>query len=372
MPVDPLVSLSPAEYIARVIRDAEDRLLAKLRWQLTGQRRDGVLISEQNLFDLQRMQFWDSTVRREIRRLQRDLGPWVAQQVAEVWKRAEIAARGDLAEGGIRYIIPAGRETAMILLAQEMTWRLYPLTERMLRAWSDAYRELQGVLVGNMIVGNTTRREAAQHMLNEFAKRGITGFRDKAGRSWEPASYAEMALRTGFNNVTRQAYMQTLGASGWDLVIVSTAPHPCPLCAKWEGKVLRIDDTRGVHTVRAPSALDASRNVEVRVQGSVAEATEDGLHHPNCRHGLSLYQPGVHYDFHPKTDPEEYQAVQRQRALERQLRTWKRRRLVAFDAREEARAKRAISKLNRKMREHLQNNPFLHRKRQRERVRRAH
>lgn len=57
-------------------------------------------------------------------------------------------------------------------------------------------------------------------------------------------SYAEMATRTAVGRAAVEAHGDRLRAASLGLVIVSTAPHECPLCAPLEGEVLALDGTQ--------------------------------------------------------------------------------------------------------------------------------
>ena len=89
-------------------------------------------------------------------------------------------------------------------------------------------------------------------------------------------------------------------------------------CRPFEGKVLSIS---GGTTGRLSDGTV--------VEASLAEARRAGLHHPNCRHSLSAFLPGVTEAPTRTADPDGDKLRQRQRAYERRIREWKRR--VAMD-----------------------------------------
>jgi hypothetical protein len=123
-----------------------------------------------------------------------------------------------------------------------------------------------------------------------------------------------------------------------ELVVVSDAPEECERCKPWEGKVLRREGPSGPGTVEVEHATEDGRPVRVRVAGSLPEARAAGLFHPNCRHNVSIYLPGV---TRPRPKPPSratYEQTQQQRYFERQIRAWKRRAAGALDDTERARA----------------------------------
>src|SRR5690606_31642181 len=98
---------------------------------------------------------------------------------------------------------------------------------------------------------------------------------------------------------------------GYDLVYVNDSPEECPICRLWEGKVLSI-------TGRTPG------------YPTVDQARADGLWHPNCTHGTSPYIPGLTRLPTNTENPRGYEEKRRQRAIERQIRKWKRREAAAI------------------------------------------
>jgi len=74
---------------------------------------------------------------------------------------------------------------------------------------------------------------------------------------------------------------------------------------------------------------------------TVDQARAAGLFHPNCRHSLGAYIPGLTEPMRQTRDAEGYQERMQQRYMERQIRKWKLREAVALDdeARRQARAK---------------------------------
>lgn len=223
---------------------------------------------------------------------------------------------------------------------------------RILRTAQDGYRDVIARTVGDVATGTTTRRQAAQRALDAFASQGVTGFVDGAGRSWDLASYSEMAVRTGAGRAAVNGHLDRLLEVGQDLVIVSDAPQECEICRPWEGKVLSISgQTRG--SVRADN-LRGEGTVSVTVDGTVAEARAAGLWHPNCRHTASLFQPGV---TRPKAqretaDPQGDADRQELRRLERGTRQWKRRGAVAISDEARAQARRKTAEWQGRIRAH--------------------
>jgi hypothetical protein len=220
-------------------------------------------------------------------------------------------------------------------LADDLTQRLAATDARILRSTSDAYRQVIGQVTAEGLAGEHTRRRAAQAALDAFADRGITGYVDGAGKHWNLASYTEMATRTAALKASRQGVLDTVRASGRDLVVVGGSSSSCPLCVPWEGRVLSLDGA----TPGYPA---------------LAEAEAAGLHHPNCGHGIDPYVEGLTDTSEIQHgDEERYEARQQQRYLERGIRTWKRREAAALDELSRRRAAAKVRAWQARLREHV-------------------
>src|SRR5690606_4978208 len=138
------------------------------------------------------------------------------------------------------------------------------------------------------VLGVQTRRQAAQSAFDAFADRGVRGFVDSRGRSWELRSYVEMAMRSATARAAVEAHSDRLGAAGVELVIVSQAPEECPLCRPWERKVLARAGAPGAREVQVEHGIEDGEMVTVQVAGSLPEARGKGLMHPNCFPGSVL------------------------------------------------------------------------------------
>jgi hypothetical protein len=194
---------------------------------------------------------------------------------------------------------------------------------QILRFADDAYRAATVTALG-VIDANGTQALAQQAAWRQLTERGVTGFVDSRGRRWNLASYVEMATRTAVNRTYRAANLTRMVDAGFTTFTVPGDGHPCPLCKPWEHRVLTLD---------GPSP-------------TLAEAEAVGLYHPNCRHTLSVYQAGYTKLPQPhewtEADQTRYDATQRLRALEREVRRHKR---AAAGARTQLDAKRAQQRI---------------------------
>ena len=314
-------------------------------------------------------------------RLQKQLGkPWqnvLATVQAALDKAAEagqgMAERdlaGRLANHPETLGVPVTNVRALEVIASDLHRVLADLPAIALRNAFDSYQQIISTPAALNATGVLTRRKATQDALNGFAARGIDGFTDKAGRTWHIDTYAEMATRTGAAHSLRTAYEGELIARGEDLVIVTGNTYTCRLCAPWQDKVLSLTGLYPAGTHRLPSAV-GDGYVTVHVAGTLEEARAAGLHHPNCTHSEGLYLPGATV-IEPGTmgvrDAETYDASQKQRALEREIRKQKRLLVAAITGEAESKARAEIRGYQAQIRELLAEHPKLQRKRYREAV----
>ncbi|WKU03746.1 phage minor capsid protein [Micromonospora sp. HUAS LYJ1] len=236
-----------------------------------------------------------------------------------------------------------------------------------LRRVLDVYRQTIAQASAVSVAGGMTRRQASQWAYQRFVDQGVTSFVDQGGRRWRLSSYVEMGARTVTQRAAVQGQTDRLTTLGVDTVIVSDSPRECERCRPWEGKVLSISGAqRG--RVEMPRMV-GSGTVTVDIAGSVAEARAAGLQHPNCTHSLRSYLPGAtRRPARPTANPRGYEAKERQRAIERQIRRWKERETSALTPEAAAGAKVKTRQWQGAMRDHLAANPELKRLPYREQI----
>lgn len=270
---------------------------------------------------------------------------------------------GEAAEAARRYV---PQVAAVESLAAAVVRDLGNVVGNILRQAVDAYRNVTAGATARMLAGGVSRREATQAAWAAYQRQGITGFRDRAGRQWRLSAYAEMAVRTASARAAVQGQTDRLESLGVDLVYVSDHGQECPLCRPFEGRVLRRDAGPTGRLV-VEHALTGER-MTVDVEATLDEARARGLLHPNCRHSVSAYLPGVTRPPRPRNNPKQYEARMRQREIERRIREWKEREAAALTDEERTAARRRVRAWQGEMRDHLQAHPYLKRQRQREQV----
>lgn len=375
MPVSPAMAEDLARAVARLYEDAELAILEKLRRALL-EGIDSPLWAEIKLRSIGDLR---AAVEEVTDALQTDANGAVGRALAEAYGRGRQAAVAELGALDIGRELQARRvlpnAPAVDRLAASFVEDTRPLYVRITRAVLDVYRSIVTRASSSVLLGGLTRRQASQRALDQFAQRGVTGFVDSAGRSWELAAYAEMAVRSVTARAAIEGHIDALAEINVGLVIVSDAPLECPLCRPWEGEVLTLGAQSGPHTIRAEHAIQPAglfartRTVAVHVAGSLVEARAAGLFHPNCRHSLAAYLPGVttRPPHHP-TPGTSYEDTQRQREIERHIRRWKRAQAVAADEAARRRAGAFVRKWQAAARAHVAAHEYIRRKPQREQI----
>ncbi|GHA28717.1 hypothetical protein GCM10010372_30650 [Streptomyces tauricus] len=367
MPVSPWMAEDLSTGVRDLYADAEERLLAMIARRLA----DGIDAPqwlEAKLADVQALRRGSQAVVDE---LGRATSLEVHDSIAEAYNvgiRAGLLELGVLDDGtavrlaeqtpGTRRVDRLAMETVDIVTASH---------RGILRGVEDVYRNVLAQAASTPLVGVETRRQATQTAVARFTQRGVASFVDRSGRNWSMTTYAEMAMRTSVGRAAVEAHHDQLSAAGIELVMVSQSPHECPKCRPWEGKVLALSGPDGRRTVEVEHATEDGQMVKVEVRGTLDEARGAGLQHPNCRHTTSAYLPGI---TRPPTkaakDPDGYEATQRQREIERNIRKYKLRAASAVDPAAKRAAEARVRGWQGKMRGHLDEHPELMRKRYRE------
>jgi hypothetical protein len=197
---------------------------------------------------------------------------WCSEAIPRVYSEGLKNADAMLKDVGASTSAAFGaiHQQAAQVLAENAFQRFEDVVQVIGRQVNDIYRELALENVRGTVVGYDTWKQTARRFREQLAERGVTGFKDRAGKMWNMRTYTEMVART----TTMQAHLEgtanRLVEQGHDLVKVSTHRGACELCQPWQGKILSITGkTKGYPTLE--------------------EAKAAGLFHPNCRHAYGLY-----------------------------------------------------------------------------------
>ena len=225
-----------------------------------------------------------------------------------------------------------------------------------LRKMDDVYR--QTIFKSHMYLQNgvKTLPQAIDMATKDFLAKGIDSIIYKNGARVNIASYAEMCLRTANHRATLLGEGKKRDEYGIHTVVVSAHANTCKMCEPWQGKVL-IDDVFSHGT-----KLDGDYPL-------LSEAITAGLLHPNCRHSITTFFPGI-TNLPKVPDGKEaiklYEAEQKQRYLERQIRKWKRIESGSVDARNVNNASNKVKYFKSELRKLLEDKKLLKRNYNRE------
>ena len=319
------MSLNPETYsneIRRIYAEAEEIILNKIARQI--ERGIDIDDSTWTVRKLAEIKAVNRTVEAEIITLKvADKG--IADVIAVAYFDGAARAASELIESGLSDIIDLNADirfagqSGIRALVKETIAAVESTHFRILRVAQDMYRQTVSEASAQAVTGTLTRRQAAQQAMNRFADRGITGFVDKAGRNWDLASYTEMATRTSTLNAQRQGHADKLVANGKDLVIITDHAEECPLCRPYEGKIYSLSGTSTEYP-------------------ALSTAKDGGLFHPSCSHSYHLWTPGLSRIPEKQGEPADYEERQKHRALDRNIRHWKRREAVAITNADKAKA----------------------------------
>lgn len=364
MPVSPKIGAKYGAQIARLVDSTEIALLRMIATAIRTGADDQDWLQQK----LAQLQLLRRRITFEATRLDATLAQEIHRVVLEAYNVGSSLAVTDLERAGRVASVTADPTGAAAVLARKIAQDVHQSLALVPDILTGIYRQSVDAAVQQVLGGSITRRAGSQMVLDDSLANGITGFVDTAGRAWSLDTYAEMAVRTGTADAAIAGHIATLQASGVDLVVISDHGGSCPLCAPWEGKIL--SSSGDVAGMIMPSVTDGSAEA-VDVAGSLDEATDAGLFHPNCSHTADAYLPGATDVSDDAGDAptvgdiaaaqtsdgsELYQAEQRQRTIERTIRSWKRRGALALDDKSAAQAAGKVSQWQSVLREHVDAN----------------
>jgi hypothetical protein len=237
-------------------------------------------------------------------------------------------------------------------IAADLTDRLTAANQRITRFPNDAYQAATARAAIGQVTGGTPQA-AQREAWTELTTGGVTGFKDAAGREWNLSTYVEMATRTAAiraYNESHQDRMASLGIQYWTL---APTGFPCKLCLPWEGKIL---SRKGPGRYTEPAAAGDGK-VAFQVAATVEQARAAGLQHPNCKHTLVAFFPGV-TELITRTPEqieeatEKFKETQHLRNLERLVRAAKTAELAALNDTDRATARRRARDIQARIRDY--------------------
>lgn len=234
-----------------------------------------------------------------------------------------------------------------------------------MRKMDDVYRQTIYKAEVNMAAGAKTLDQAIDMATKDFLQKGINTIEYTDGRRVNIASWAEMALRTASQRATFLGEGKKRDEFGVYTVLMSAHNDCSPMCLPYQGTVM-IDDVYTSISNEAASSLSKETGYVL-----LSVAMEKHAFHPNCRHTLSTFFPGINSMPEPVDDEKavaNYQAEQKQRYYERGIRMYKRLYEGSLDEVNQLRYKKKVNEWQSRLRDHLKENPSLRRDYSREKV----
>lgn len=219
-------------------------------------------------------------VERKLERLRIESMKWAQQVIPKEYMQGIIGVAAALSEQyGIEvpgYNAFSRLHTRAIdILVRNTTEDLVDATNFVGRQIRDNIRQAGLETIAQKVATGSTVRQAKRNLVEKLVDQGLNGIRDKRGRMISLDAYAATVARSTTREATNTATINHLKALDYDLVKMSSHATTCPVCAVLQGRVYSL--TGNTH----------GYPVLTRAFGSHANI------HPNCRHVLTPYIPGL-------------------------------------------------------------------------------
>lgn len=255
--------------------------------------------------------------------------------------------------------------TAMGTLSKAMQWRLHNSARataagvqevvsrdnlKMPANVQRAYLEVVAQAVAQVNSGMAGYEKATRDAVLKLARRGVSVVDYKSG-AWAQADVAmRRHIRTQVAQAGSRNTLDLMEETGHDLVQTSSHGGARPSHAKWQGRVFSLSGKSKKYPPFSRTGYGAV----------------DGLCGANCKHDFGIYVEGqpLRYERDPdggdEKREERYQAEQKQRAIEREIRATKREATALKAAGlDDTKERVRLGKLQKRQREHIAAHPYL-------------
>lgn len=268
----------------------------------------------------------------------------------------------DIYEKGLEGSFFSLNEDKMHALIKATTNDMTKAEHAMLRMANDQYRKIifKAQIMSNS--GAFTLQQSIDAATKDFLKAGINCIQYKNGRRVNIASYAEMCLRTSTKCAMLVSEGDVRNTYGVHAVRISKYGGCSETCLPWQGKVY-VDDVWSGGT---------KEEAEKTGYPLLSKAIEGGLFHPNCKHTMTTFFPGI------STIPtakdvdgtrENSNLVATQRYNERMIRKYKRLEKGSLDEQNKAKYTKKVREWQGVQRKLISEHPEVHRNYKRESLR---
>lgn len=213
-----------------------------------------------------------------------------------------------------------------------------------------AYLEVVAQAVAQVNSGMAGYEKATRDAVLKLARRGVSVVEYKSG-AWAQADVAmRRHIRTQVAQAGSRNTLDLMEETGHDLVQTSSHGGARPSHAKWQGRVFSLSGKSKKYPPFSRTGYGAV----------------DGLCGANCKHDFGIYVEGqpLRYERDPdggdEKREERYQAEQKQRAIEREIRATKREATALKAAGlDDTKERVRLGKLQKRQREHIAAHPYL-------------
>ena len=180
----------------------------------------------------------------------------------------------------------------------------------------NAYQRALDVSLIKVATGTFSLDAACESAIRELAHSGLRSIDYASGRSYQLDTAVRMCVRTASTQMAGRITMANVQSTGVRHIRTSSHAGARPEHAVWQGKVFTLDELTSTEP------------------GKPAYGTATGLCGVNCRHTFYPYWPGASVDVPYEREPDPvtvdgrrytyYDATQKQRSMEREIRALKR------------------------------------------------
>lgn len=145
---------------------------------------------------------------------------------------------------------------------------------------SDALKQQLNFTIAEGKLTGEARKIISDSLKAKLTDQGFTALTDKGGHSWTLDNYTRMLARTKAVEARNQGVANRMLGLGYDLVQVTNHNSKHQACKDLEGKILSLTGNTPRGT-KLPGGYI--------VWGSLQQAIEHGLFHPNCEHAINPF-----------------------------------------------------------------------------------
>lgn len=159
---------------------------------------------------------------------------------------------------------------------------------------TDALKQQLNFIIADGRLTGESRRIVSRNLQQRIQEEGFSAVTDKAGKRWTLENYTRMLARTKAVEARNQGLANRMLGLGYDLVQVTNHNSTHEACHALEGKILSL-------TGKTPRGTKLAGGYVV--WGSLQQAIEAGLFHPNCKHAVNPMHPTLAARTHAYDNP---------------------------------------------------------------------